>query len=656
MALGRCFVVMPFGRKPAADGTPIDFDVVYRDLLAPAIEAAGLKPHRADAERRAGSIHADMFQELLLSEFVVADLSIDNPNVWYEMGVRHALRASGAVMTYAGRDRLPFDLAGQRMVRYALRDGTPDPAALDADRARITGAISATLDAWRGRRASPVYATLPNLREPDWKSLRVGDVNEFWEALEAWQRRIEVARRKGRAGDILTLAEETPNRLLAFEALRGAAEALRSLNRPKYGLDAVRRARALDPEDARCRQLEAIFLGRLGRHDEAAEALEHLAGEQEAAGAPSGETLGLLGRTRKDDWLRLWRERRAAGLDAAAAAKETQAPLATAAEAYARGYRAAPADHFPGINALALGRIWERATRRASRLPLDAIAGGLGWSIACALERRRDYWALASRAELALLRGEEGAALDGYDEAVAFAIEARDPFALDSTLQQLRFLADFGFAGAADAAGALEAARRQLGTLSGAAEPVRVVLFSGHMVDRPGRAEPRFPENKADAAGSRIAAELDAIGAAAGDLGIAQAASGGDLLFAEACLARGMRLWLMLPQDEAAFRRDSVAWAGPRWDAAFERVHGAALAEWRVAPEELGPPPEGANIYERCNTWMMHTALSQGVDRVGFVALWDGGGGDGPGGTAHVAGLIGQLTGRAPAIIDPKQL
>src|SRR4051812_45315500 len=172
----RAFVITPFGEKKAPGGTAIDFDSIYRDLFAPAIAAAGLMPHRADADRRGGSIHSDMFQGLLLSEFVVADLTLDNPNVWYEIGVRHALRASGAVLTYALRDRLPFDLAGQRMVRYTLAGGQLDPARIEKERVALTEAITATLGDWRGRKASPVYAQLPNLREPDWKSLKVGDV------------------------------------------------------------------------------------------------------------------------------------------------------------------------------------------------------------------------------------------------------------------------------------------------------------------------------------------------------------------------------------------------------------------------------------------------------------------------------------------------
>src|SRR5438445_11377481 len=207
----RSFVIMPFGRKKGPDGNEIDFDVIYDLLLLPAITAAGLTPHRADADRRGGSIHLDMFQDLLLAEFVVADLTLDNPNVWYEIGVRHALRAGGSVLTYALRDRLPFDLAGQRMQRYTLKDGKLDPECVDAEQTALKEAIEATLGAWRGRRSSPVYQQLPNLREPDWKTLKVGDVNEFWQALEAWQSRVEIARRKQRPGDILVLAEGTPN-------------------------------------------------------------------------------------------------------------------------------------------------------------------------------------------------------------------------------------------------------------------------------------------------------------------------------------------------------------------------------------------------------------------------------------------------------------
>ena len=85
----HAFVAMPFGTK---DG--VDFDSVYHDLIQPALSGAGFTVARADEEVRAGNIRTDMFQELLLADLVVAELSMDNPNVWYELGVRHALRAA----------------------------------------------------------------------------------------------------------------------------------------------------------------------------------------------------------------------------------------------------------------------------------------------------------------------------------------------------------------------------------------------------------------------------------------------------------------------------------------------------------------------------------------------------------------------------------
>jgi hypothetical protein len=123
------FVAMPYGVKEG-----IDFNAVYDEYIKPALESAGFEVFRADEELRAGSIHKDMFQELLLADLVVVDLSIDNPNVWYELGVRHALRARGVVQIQCQRDYLPFDVYGQRTLRYRVKDGRPDPDHLNDDK------------------------------------------------------------------------------------------------------------------------------------------------------------------------------------------------------------------------------------------------------------------------------------------------------------------------------------------------------------------------------------------------------------------------------------------------------------------------------------------------------------------------------------------
>ena len=659
----RAFVVMPFGKKKGPDGLEIDCDAIYTDLLAPAIADAGLAPHRADADRRGGSIHLDMFQDLLLAEFVVADLTLDNPNVWYEIGVRHALRSGGSVLLYALRDRLPFDIAGQRMQKYTLKEGKPDPAVLTTERKALTDAIIATLGAWRGRKASPVYQQIPSLKEPDWKTLKVGDINEYWQKLESWQSRITVARRKQHAGDILVLAEETPSSILEFEALRAAADALLKLGSPGYALRILEQARALDPDDVRARQLEAIALGRVERYADAREAIRVLAETNK-----DGETLGILARTWKDEWQQVWKTHPQRASDPLVAARDTAAALQNAAVAYVEAFRSDPANSFPGINALTLGRLWEHVTGRKSKLPLDLITAGLGWCTTVAVERDKDYWALATRAELALVTNRKDEALDDYQEAAALAVTNRDRFALDSTSQQLDFLKTLGFRQdiVDEACPVIDRAETQLAALLGPRQvaPKHVVVFSGHMIDNPknrgeGKAKPaRFPPSKIEAAAAEIRARLDKIGATAGDLGVCGGASGGDLLFAEACLERGMRLELRLARTEAEFLAESVTFADPdrRWEQAFARVAASTDSVICVMPQELGPAPAGVSVHDRCNRWIIYSALANGLRKASFVTLWNGEPGDGPGGTEHMVDLVRKLTGRQPEIIDPAAL
>jgi tetratricopeptide (TPR) repeat protein len=427
----HALVVMPFGRKMAADGTEIDFDLVYRRLIRPAVAAAGLMPRRADADRRGGPIHPDILQELLLADYVVADLTFSSSNVCYEMGVRHALRARGVVLICSLDGELSFDIAGQHVFRY--HRGSLDAELIKSERKALKETIEATLGARRGQGVSPVYQQLPNLTEPDWKTLKVGDVNEFWKNLEAWQGRVEVARRKQRPGDVLVLADEAPNRAIEFEALRTAARALIRLLQPRYALSIIERARRLDPDDVEARQLQGIALGRAGRYAEARESLRRLADERK-----DGESLGLLARTWKDEWRQIWDAHPQRKLDPVAAARETASILQSAASAYIEAFRAAPGDYYPGVNALTLGRLWEHVTGRRSRLRLDLIAAGVGWTAAAAAERNKDYWSIATRAELALIENRKDDAIDDYAEAAALAVANRDWFALDSSSRRRR--------------------------------------------------------------------------------------------------------------------------------------------------------------------------------------------------------------------------
>ena len=101
MARPLCFVLMAFEKKPGPAGAMIDFDAVYRDLIGPAMEEAQLEPLRADEEMTGGIIHKPVFERLILCECAVADLTTANANVFYELGIRHAVRPWSTVHMFS---------------------------------------------------------------------------------------------------------------------------------------------------------------------------------------------------------------------------------------------------------------------------------------------------------------------------------------------------------------------------------------------------------------------------------------------------------------------------------------------------------------------------------------------------------------------------
>src|SRR5215468_11148289 len=86
-----CFIAMPFGIRTAGS-IKIDFNRVNQ-FIEQGAKAAGLEPIRADFEPSGGFIHKPMLERLLVAEYVVADLTLNNPNVMYEVGVRHGASA-----------------------------------------------------------------------------------------------------------------------------------------------------------------------------------------------------------------------------------------------------------------------------------------------------------------------------------------------------------------------------------------------------------------------------------------------------------------------------------------------------------------------------------------------------------------------------------
>lgn len=193
----------------------------------------------------------------------------------------------------------------------------------------------------------------------------------------------------------------------------------------------------------------------------------------------------------------------------------------------------------------------------------------------------------------------------------------------------------------------------------------KVAICSGHMIDKPGRVEPRFPREKEAAMRTAIAAQLDAWKIGAGDLAVCGGACGADILFAEECLQRGARVRLLLAQEVDDFVEASVRVEKSDW---VERFHALReKCEVATQPAHLGktPEPEKAtdaslfiDIYAQTNLWIINTARVEAPDGGEIYALlvWDEKStGNGPGGTSDFEERVRDLGGRRE-IINPTTL
>jgi hypothetical protein len=156
---------MGFGKKTDyPTGRVLDLDKSYKYIIKPAAEAAGYECQRADEIQHSGNINIPMYQQLLTADVVVADVSTYNPNAFYELGVRHALKPYTTITIAEDKLVFPFDV-GQVAIRtyHHLGDGI-DFGEVERMRDELKKAIVVV-----GAQAacdSPVYTFLKDLRPP----------------------------------------------------------------------------------------------------------------------------------------------------------------------------------------------------------------------------------------------------------------------------------------------------------------------------------------------------------------------------------------------------------------------------------------------------------------------------------------------------------
>ncbi|WBH16811.1 TRAFs-binding domain-containing protein [Sphingomonas radiodurans] len=412
-----CFVLMPFGRKPMPGGGTVDFDAIYRDMIAPGIAQAGMEPVRADGELTGGIIHKPMFERLILCEYAVADLTTANANVFYELGVRHAVRPGSTVLLFAeGETRLPFDVAMLRAYPYALTGGgiaaAPETVAAEIAK-RLEHARNGEID-------SPIYQLVEGF--PDIQRLKTDVFRDRVELARSTAERLAQARGAGVEAvraieeDLAPLADREASvvidLLLSYRAVKAEGDMIRLVSKMTPAL----------AQTVLVREQLGFALNREGRRAEAERVLTELIAQR----GPSSETNGLLGRVYKDQW------------EAARTAGETfraRGLLDKAIATYLRGFETDWRDAYPGINAVTLMELRDPPDpRRTAILPV----------VRYAVERRiargePDYWDHATRLELAVLADDEAGAAEALGAALA---ATREVWERETTARNLRLIGE----------------------------------------------------------------------------------------------------------------------------------------------------------------------------------------------------------------------
>jgi len=407
-------------------------------------------------------------------------------------------------------------------------------------------------------------------------------------------------------------ARDTAQLSQSVEIYRAIAQKILQQGEPLLAFDVVREGLSIFPGDVRLRQLQGLALARGGATERANLILEELGSEGEA----DEETLGMLGRTYKD-------------LAAHAKSPSHRASfLKRAAGIYAQAYEAT-GGYWTGINAatmnLLCGEI-DRARELARKVRDEC------------LKEIEDpsgdfYWKLAALGEAALILRDQSQAQEWYARAAA---QGKDRYGdLQSSRRNARLI--------------LQHWNDDENWIDKYLKIPCVILFAGHMIDRPDRPSPRFPSELEPFVAKEIRNKINKLKPG---FGFSSAACGSDILFIEAMLNIDAKVLVALPYEKEQFIHDSVDFVpGSDWRARFESVLARVARVIMVSTQRL---EIGGVSYDFCNDMLLGLATihARRLDTpLVSLAVWDGTPGDGPGGAASAV-QNWQNLGYEPEIVD----
>jgi tetratricopeptide (TPR) repeat protein len=646
--VARAFIVRPFGKKTFGK-VAVNFDSVQEALIDPALKDLNIEGRTTAEILESGNIRTDMFQRLLVSDLVIADLTVHNANVFYELGIRHALRDKRTFLIYSRieDEKVPFDLQTDRYLAYDYNAPEKSLPAL------ITG-LRRTLAS--DEMDSPVFRLLPALRSQE--------PGRFMVIPQDFREEIQQAEDRGFAGMLQLMGNEVAGLLWEREGLRLVARAQCRANLLSSAKDTWERFLRIDDRDWEANLELGSIYHMLGELDKSNLSLKRVLENPATEPQPRAKAHALRARNAMQYWQRAVTAAKPEAKQAAA----LQSPRLE--ESYYEFRRAFEEDlkcYWIGIEALARLIVWTTLAKRLQDLwedahdsPADAARHGatlkedlarltaaVNLSVEIAKRQRgaeTDIDLRMGQAQLALLTSKKSERVrSAYVGAVEYASPA--DFA-----ELKRFLAGFEdidvLAGNVAAASEVVIGKTTVAS-SNAAAPSRVLLFRSYgpeLVLREARVR------------NWIRSQIEAEVAASGGLNllaIAGGCCGGDILFHEICQELRIPSSMYLPFTPDQYIPRFVRCDDPQWIERFRRLVTSVPLSFLQASPEMPRWLTDRKTYtflERWNSWMLSVARSAAAD-VTLVAICDETRADDEG----VADLVkkAKQTGAKPIIANP---
>ncbi len=433
-----CFVIMSFGIKDnlkdlqaklsAGKAEPvqkINFDNIYEELVKPAIVLAGMEPLIEYAENSFGSIHKTMYEKIVLCEFCVADLTNANPNAYYELGMRYAVKPFSTIPIIASSHfPLPFDVGINRTFVYQV-DQDFNLTDKEDDIKKLAGIL---LNAKKSRSTdSPLYDMINGI------SFQNSVAHEKTDVFRDKVRYDETIKNELSYARSVYHEDQSKQKQLRIEAIRAVVDKYKPLENmetavlidvmisyrnieafnemlefieqlPRYVFETVmvqeQYAFVLNRNAGKAKPVDEVMIRK------AEDALRNL----ESEGKASSETYGIWGRIYKDKFDRAYKSGNAG---------EAKVHLKNALKYYEKGFESDPRDAYPGVNYVTCLELLGEKERSLRLVP------AVEYAVKAKMKRKTpDYWDFATLLELAVIENK-------YEEAEEYLYEAK-PLAVES--------------------------------------------------------------------------------------------------------------------------------------------------------------------------------------------------------------------------------